>query len=105
VDAPAPVVETAGFPAGFAAASVITGGDGAWFVGIPAELTSLRPEVAVFASDADPGAPGFEGTLVPANDLAEGAVGRPGGADAFEGSQGVVDATKCVHERTEELST
>ena len=38
------------------------------------------------------------------NELAEGTVGRPGGADAFAGSEGVLDATTCVRDRTEELS-
>ncbi len=103
-DAPASVVEAAGFPALSASASAITGGDGAWFVGIPAELTSVRPEVAVFASAVDPASGAFDGPLLPANELAEGTVGRPGGADAFAGSEGVLDATTCVRDRTEELS-
>ncbi|MEX0754761.1 MAG: hypothetical protein WD556_06525 [Actinomycetota bacterium] len=101
--ASAAVVEATGFPAEFSEYAAVAGGDGAWYVGIPADLVSVHPEVAVYATDADPGAVPFEGTLLPANDLAAGTKGEPVASDAFDDADVVTEATACVHERTADL--
>lgn len=102
-DAPVAVVTDAGFPAEFARFAAVSGASGAWFVGIPADLVSVEPEVAVFATDVDPAAGAADSALLPANDLAAGTSGEPVASDAFEGSSGVEDAIACVHERTRDL--
>ncbi|MEX1100824.1 MAG: hypothetical protein WD739_01355 [Actinomycetota bacterium] len=101
-DASAAVIEAAGFPAEFSEYAAVAGDEGAWFVGIPADLVSVHPEVAVYATDADPGAVPFEGTLLPANDLAAGTKGEPVASDAFDDADVVTEATACVHLRTAE---
>ncbi|MEX2275062.1 MAG: hypothetical protein WEA10_05815 [Actinomycetota bacterium] len=103
VDAPVAVVVDAGFPPESARFAAVSGGPGAWFVGVPADLVSVEPDVAVFATDTDPTAATFEGELLAANDLAAGTSGEPVASDAFDGSSGVEDAIACVHRRTADL--
>jgi len=103
VDAPAAVVVGAGFPSESAQFAAVSGGPDAWFVGIPADLVSVEPEVAVFATDTDPTGATFDGELLAANDLAAGTSGEPIASDGFDGSSGVEDAIACVHRRTADL--
>jgi hypothetical protein len=97
------VVEQAGWPAAAARWARSAPAGDVWVFGVPAETTSIRPEVAVYVSDIDP-AIGGTATLVPVEESAVGYSGPLDSGDAAEELLGLVGdadaiarARECVY--------